>query len=354
MRFVDKPKVAWLTINRSCDMRCKWCYAQGTNYNVSDDMSLEMVKKAISIIKSFGINKVVLIGGEPTRHKQFKEILKICHENAIQPSIITNGLSLSNSKYLEDLIELGLKNINLSIKGQTKEDYLNFVGIDCFDSIVRSIDNILNRKLNLTVSYVLTNENVCGLFDLFSRLNRMGVKNFYISFCNPYFDGQNISNYGIEIFELIDNFIVQCNKLFNAKIRFNFHMTLPLCLWPKPFIDKLVQNKSVSTSCQLHNRSGIIFDTNLNVIPCNSLYNYPYLIYGKDYNDYTSLKEVLYSNEINKSFEKLLSAPSDQCVSCKDFIYCAGGCLLQWFTYDFNKLLEIKEEYYARKTCGTT
>ncbi len=350
MRFCCSPKTFWLTINRTCDMRCKWCYAQTTNYDINNDMSLENVEKAISIIQTYGVNKLILIGGEPTRYKKIIDVLDICSNNGVVPSIITNGLSLNNLMFLDDLISHGLKNYNVSVKGFSKQEYVDYTGVDCFDKIMMAIDNLINRKVNLTISYVITNDNVNGLSNMLIELESRGVKNFYLSFCNPYLTEHGITNHGLDLFVLIENFIEQCKILFQHKIHFNFHMTLPLCIWPKEFIMELIRHNCISTTCQLQNRSGLIFDTNLNIIPCNSLFKFPILEYGKDYHDFKTLDAELYSPRIEEQFKKLLSSPSNKCINCDDFSVCAGGCLLQWLSYNFSDLMKAKEDYYARKT----
>ena len=34
-------KGCWITLNRACNLRCKWCYAQDTKFSLLDDMELE-------------------------------------------------------------------------------------------------------------------------------------------------------------------------------------------------------------------------------------------------------------------------------------------------------------------------
>lgn len=119
---------------------------------------------------------------------------------------------------------------------------------------------------------------------------------------------------------------------------------------PNKFHNKLFRHNCISTTCQLQNRSGLIFDTNLNIIPCNSLFKFPILEYGKDYHDFKTLNVELYSPKIEEQFKKLLSSPSNRCINCNDFSVCAGGCLLQWLSYNFSDLMKAKEDYYARKT----
>ena len=48
MKFMNY-KTCWLTVNRACNFRCKWCYERSTNYLSSDDMSLDKAKQIIKI-----------------------------------------------------------------------------------------------------------------------------------------------------------------------------------------------------------------------------------------------------------------------------------------------------------------
>ena len=39
----------WLTLNRVCNLRCKWCYAQKTGFKLSDDLEIDLAYKLIDI-----------------------------------------------------------------------------------------------------------------------------------------------------------------------------------------------------------------------------------------------------------------------------------------------------------------
>lgn len=350
MRLLNLPKGAWLTINRECNMRCKWCYAQESNYDKNDNMAILDAKKAIDMIESLGIKNVILIGGEPTKHKDIVNIIEYCKYKGIQVCMVTNGLAFENLNYLKKLTESGLRKINLSIKGDSKQTYIDNTSVDCYSRILKSILNIINEKIDLTVSYVLTNDNVNGLNELCLNLAELGVRSFYFSFCNPYYKDGEIADYKTHPFILMDAFIKQVDKLIENKINFNFHMTLPLCLWPENFIRKMVRHNCLSTTCQLQNKSGLIFDPKLNLIMCNSLYQFPYGIYGRDFSDAETLKVFLSSKETFDKYKSILRAPHKNCENCDYFSFCAGGCVLQWIYYDFDQLLKIKEDYYASKT----
>ena len=56
-------RVSWITLNRACNLRCKWCYAQSSGFSKQQEMDSSLYEKIIGIIKGLEIKKVILIGG---------------------------------------------------------------------------------------------------------------------------------------------------------------------------------------------------------------------------------------------------------------------------------------------------
>ncbi len=98
----------------------------------------------------------------------------------------------------------------------------------------------------------------------------------------------------------------------------------------------------MTSICQMHEKKGLIFDTNGDILLCNSLYDYPYGKYGKDYSNYDELFEYINSDSVVDIYKKILRSPSKVCKICDSFENCAGGCVLLWFSYKFEELITKK------------
>ena len=48
-------KTGWLTLNRTCNLRCKWCYARDTEYKSSLTMSKDLAFELIDFFDSISI-----------------------------------------------------------------------------------------------------------------------------------------------------------------------------------------------------------------------------------------------------------------------------------------------------------
>ena len=58
----------WITVNRSCNLRCKWCYAKSSEYDLDNSMDFTLFKKLVDIATDLKVKNFLLIGGEPTIH----------------------------------------------------------------------------------------------------------------------------------------------------------------------------------------------------------------------------------------------------------------------------------------------
>lgn len=157
-----------LHISNDCNLRCKYCYANGGNYHLKRQMmNIQTAEAFISFcINNFSdIRKIVFFGGEPCLNvgimeficKRFKELYKE-GETKFVPKfvIITNGTLISNR--LLELIKNHISYITVSIDGK---DYLNDYnrkdrkGNGTFSKISKFIDTI-KSSTNVHLQYEAT------------------------------------------------------------------------------------------------------------------------------------------------------------------------------------------------------
>ena len=324
-RLSDKVNSCWITLNRKCNFRCTWCYAQGEDYSDEKNMNFDDAVKAVDLAFDLGIRNISLIGGEPTLWNGLGKIIPYASKKSIKIGLITNGLVFASKTYLLKLIKAGLSSINLSIKGGNAEEYENNTGRDSYNDIKSAVKNIIETKIPHVLSYVLTNNNIDGFVNDMEQFKRLGTNNFYFSFCNSGDDKINANP-----LELVRGFETQYDNLESKGFNFVLHQSLPNCLWDSTILQKMNKNKRLKTVCQLHSKSGLVFGTKLELYYCNMLYQHPYGQHGIDYNNAKELVKFLNDNKVKNSYKELLKTPFNKCVECADFKDCGGGCVLQW------------------------
>ncbi len=336
-------KSGWLTLNRACNLRCKWCYAQNTGFKVKDDLDINLAYKLIDIFKELGIKHICLLGGEPTLYKHLLGVIKYINSNNMKATLITNGILLSNEKILSDIINSGISGVNISLKGENREIYKEITEFDYYEKVMEAIKNCSKKRIKFGVSMVLTEDNIntytVGLRDAYEA----GARSFNLSFCYEFNTDKKYNDYLSKMNprRIIKGFIKSYDHLDKiTHHRFKLFQTYPLCLWDEDFIQLMDSKNQISSVCQLQTESGLLFDTFGNIIPCNAMYDIKLGKYGIDFTDGNSLIQYIENDKIRKLYRRFCGLPSTKCINCKKVLYCGGGCVCQWTNYSYDELMK--------------
>ena len=336
----------WITVNRACNLRCEWCYARDTNYNTSDDMPIKLAYEIVDICKNLNITDVVLIGGEPTIYPHFFDIIDYCHDKKIHCGVVTNGLIFKDNTFVEKMLGHGIKSVSVSLKGENKKAFLNTAKIDKFDDVIIGIKNCINAGIKVTISMVITEKNVDTFLEGIKLCKSIGVNRFHFSFCNSFNNSGNDTHY-LQINnprELIRKFVKHIKELKEiTDNKFSFQNIYPLCIWDDKDYKDFFESSSAYTVCQLLKKSGLIFDNNGYLIPCNAMYSIKLGKLHDDFVDSESLLKFSNSELIKNAYQKLCGVPDLSCLKCNKLTKCGGGCVCQWTNYTFDQLINTKE-----------
>lgn len=341
-----KVKNCWLTINRACNLRCEWCYAQETKFQKGDDMPFNMVTHLIDMCVSNGIMHYVLIGGEPTIHPDFFEIIEYIISKNCKTTIVTNGILLANDNFAKKMIPYADSiHLSISLKGSTNQYYKEHCGAAVFDTVKQGISNCKCNKLRYSLSYVISAENVNTISAFAQDLRSAGIQDHIaFSFCNeiisPSGEFENIDkSHPLIVNKILNEHYNQLNEILGGN--FSLHQNLPLCMCDNDVINIMKNRKQIATSCHVHNREGIIFDTNGSILLCNHFVGYGVGTYGKDYYDAITLARFWNSEQMIHLHRLLTSMPSENCRVCELQKNCGGGCCIQWFSQNFEQYKKV-------------
>ena len=151
---LSRPILTIFDITKLCNQRCKMCNIWKTK---SNDMSLEEIIRKVDELKKFGIGYVFLQGGEPTIRKDILQIVDIFIKRGIKPTIITNGLLLSD-EFAEEVARK-ICNLSISIDTLDPEIFTKIRGVDKLDVVIdniKSISKFRNHKGNWAITSTIT------------------------------------------------------------------------------------------------------------------------------------------------------------------------------------------------------
>ena len=167
-RDEDRLLAIRLETNRSCNLRCRYCYAESGD-RLENELDYEALTNIVRQSKELGIQSVVVIGGgEPTIHPQFRELISLIHSMNIIPMIFTNTITMTRG-----LAEF-LHSKNASVMGKLdslRPEVQDFLAgrNGAFNRIQRGLNNLIEagftqvedpHRLRLGVSFVTNSLNL--------------------------------------------------------------------------------------------------------------------------------------------------------------------------------------------------
>jgi MoaA/NifB/PqqE/SkfB family radical SAM enzyme len=148
-------------ITNKCNLRCNSCFYEHQLNN--SEISFDEYKKIVFAYKP-SIEKVVLMGGEPTLHNDINRMIAFNTFVGLKTTIYTNGLNLS----VLEKASLLRTSIRIGIYGATKTE--------------KPLNKVKNTDLPVTIIYMLRNDNVDEILRTAETAEkRFNCKGFYIS-----------------------------------------------------------------------------------------------------------------------------------------------------------------------------
>ena len=161
----------WITVNRSCNLRCKWCYAKSSEYDLDNSMDFTLFKKLVDIATDLKVKNFLLIGGEPTIHPDFFQFLRYLKNNNLKHIIVSNGVKFASRNFCLKVQKYGGDvRVDISLKGISSSDYKENTGHDNFCEVIQAIKNLRELEIKHSISYVITAENVASI-SLFFKID---------------------------------------------------------------------------------------------------------------------------------------------------------------------------------------
>lgn len=309
-----------IAITTYCNLHCPYCFAN----NMIDEeqiknIDLQQFSFILNWIKQTPeyCNHIGIIGGEPTLHPQFSEILNILKNfSDIQPShfiLFTNGIELL--KYI-DIIP---KNMNILINVNTPDAMTQDQFLKMKESIL-FLDKIgwTKSRATLGCNLCLEIDDYSFFWDIVNQCSNVDI--IRMSVTSPSIQyRKNKKLYYLSMKKRTLKFFSLAKK-YNKKISLDCNQ-IPSCYFTENELrlinDVVVENKL--KFCQ----PVIDITPDFQASACFGAYD---LVDCKIFNNLNELKNYLFLVKMNN---KRILNYDEQCQNCKLYQYaiCQGGCL---------------------------
>ncbi len=265
------PRVAWITVNRSCNLRCQWCYGTSSGFTSESDMSYDTAKNIVLLLKDVGVKTVVIIGGEPTLWKDLFRFNDLYNSLSIKTNLVTNCYEFRHEHFWLEYQKHPNTLIEPSLKAFDEGSSLLITRNRDFEGIKAGIQRVTGyQKSMVGVVYSTLVEN--SLLEMVSAAVNLGAFHIRVGVCTPMSEnGKFVAPFTVKYDKMVEEISTNYKKMVDiTKGKISFALNTPLCIWPEEFIkDVIEKNRIGNGGCQFLNRSGIVFDTDGKVILCN-------------------------------------------------------------------------------------
>ena len=179
-----------ISLTERCNLRCFYCMPE-EGIQLREKAEFMTSEELLSIARTFvgmGVKKIRLTGGEPLVKKGFDHLIRDLGKLPVELAITTNAILID--KYLDDLIEAGVKNVNVSLDSLKEERFNTISRRNYFLKIRENIDLLIRNNFNVKINVVLmrgVNDDEIIDFIEWTRHEQIQVR--FIEFMP--FDGNN-------------------------------------------------------------------------------------------------------------------------------------------------------------------
>ncbi|MEM8876567.1 MAG: pyrroloquinoline quinone biosynthesis protein PqqE [Pseudomonadota bacterium] len=120
MTAPQAPIAMLAELTHRCPLSCPYCSNPLELQNKALELSAEDWAEAFQQAAGIGVLQLHLSGGEPAARRDLEEIVHAAVEAGLYTNLITSGVGLTKRR-LEELNEIGLDHVQLSVQGVNKE-----------------------------------------------------------------------------------------------------------------------------------------------------------------------------------------------------------------------------------------
>ena len=144
-------------------------------YRVKRELSTQEWSTILEKVQQVGIPQVVFTGGEPTLRSDLSALISKCEELGIVSGLLTDGLRFVEKRYMKTILNSGL-------------DHIMLLGSPAEERFWKSLKNLMDDDIAVTVHLTLTSENLEELLQALPKLAATGLHSLSLSASEPAMD----------------------------------------------------------------------------------------------------------------------------------------------------------------------
>ncbi|MEW6574032.1 MAG: radical SAM protein [Bacillota bacterium] len=176
------PITVFLELTKRCNLNCLHCCADGGQAR-PEELSTEDWIDFVRYLAKLKVFRIVITGGEPLIRNDFFTIVREIRKN--QSVVLNTNATLVTDKIAQQLSQLGISVISVSIDGSTPEIHDRNRGSGSFIKTIKGIESLLKHNCRVVINSVVTRINYQDIENIVALAKRLGVEKIGFNHVHP-------------------------------------------------------------------------------------------------------------------------------------------------------------------------
>lgn len=167
-----------LAVTDRCNLRCNYCMpAEGIDFAKNDKLfTIDELFRLSEILVAQGVDKIRITGGEPFVRKDLMVLLRNLSkmEDLKDISVTTNATLIG--QHIDELKELGIKNINVSMDAINRETFEKITRRNQYDTVHNNMIRLITEGFNVRINFIaLEGQNTADILPMLELTKHYNV-----------------------------------------------------------------------------------------------------------------------------------------------------------------------------------
>ncbi|MGH3428998.1 MAG: radical SAM protein, partial [Mycobacteriales bacterium] len=193
----------YLYITERCQLRCEHCY-MGERLERALKMPFDKIAATLKTWRQMGGSKLTILGGEPTLHPQYVDVIRYAKALGYEHVITTsNGLEPAIRKFRKMEPE-DFAYVQISLDGGSADSHDKVRGKGTFDEALRNITELTQRGFDTRIICTVNRVNAGDCMNLLDIADQIGVSLVKFHVFSVIGSGHGAAEWGMQPNEWID------------------------------------------------------------------------------------------------------------------------------------------------------
>jgi len=176
---LETPFMVDFEVTNRCPYRCFFCEGRIPYIQKVDELPTTTCFHIFEKLSKAGVLAIFLTGGEPFARSDILDLIRLCFDVGLEPTVSTNGFCLDEAT-INRIPKTGLNHIQVSVHGY-EDIHDSIVGVrGAYNIVLKNLKKLVETGIEVEIACIGLKENFESIPNLMNDLASIGIGKFRI------------------------------------------------------------------------------------------------------------------------------------------------------------------------------